>query len=170
MKRKKKKMNQMEEINMEKKEKLIHFELNDWFAGRDYPEGEPFETWVTDNKYITDNEWCKKNKLVVLCGNIDMSINWCITATESWVKENCPQLLSDKAYDYIVLRHGANGTEELTEHNAYEKFLRFPNEDGHVYGRFGWEFPEYTEENFGVHYCSGDGNIEDWDDDDEEKE
>jgi len=144
-----------------KKEKLVHFELNNWFAGRDYPEGEPFETWVTDNKFISNDEWCKKNKLVVLCGNIDMSINWCITATESWVKENCPQLLSEEAYDYIVLCHGANGTVENTEHNSYSKFLRHPNEYGEVYGRFGWEFPEYTEENYGVHYHKEDYEYED---------
>jgi hypothetical protein len=31
-------------------------------------------------------------------------------------------------------------------------FIRYPDEDGDVYGKFGWKFPEYSEENFGAHY------------------
>lgn len=148
-------------------EKLIHFELNNWFAGRDYPECEPFETWVTNNKFISNDEWCKQNKLVVLCGNYDMSINWCITATEEWVKENCPQLLSHEKYTYIVRRNSRDGFEDVEESHSYDSFIRTPDEDGYVYGRFGWEFPEYTEENYGVHYHEDDDYYE-YDDDEED--
>jgi hypothetical protein len=32
------------------------------------------------------------------------------------------------------------------------QFIRHPDEDGDVHGRFGWSFPEYCEENYGVHF------------------
>ena len=155
------------------KENLVYFELNNWFAGRDYPKGEPFETWVDDTNQdspLFDDAWAKENELVILAGNYDMSLNWCIIAKEEWVKENCPQLLSDEGYDYTVLCHGADGTKEITNHVSYSKFVRHPDEDGDVYGRFGWEFPEYTKENYGVHYHEDDYEYEEDDDEDEEEE
>lgn len=27
---------------------IIYFEMNNWFAGRDYPDCEPFLTWMRD--------------------------------------------------------------------------------------------------------------------------
>ena len=56
-----------------------------------------------------------------------MSQNFCITATKEWVEENCPTLLT-----------------------TYNKYLRFTDEYGDVYGRFGHEFLEYNEDNFGI--------------------
>lgn len=108
---------------------IIYFELNNWFAGRDYPAKEPFLSWMRDDLNIKfrNNDWVKENKLCVVFDFIDMSQNFCITATREWVEQNCPDLLT-----------------EFTE------FLREPDEDGYVYGQFGHEFLEYTEENIGI--------------------
>ena len=134
---------------------LVYFELNNWFSGRDYPSEEPFISWV-DDWVFSDDEWCKKNKLVVLVGNIDMSINWCVIAPKDWVKENCPALLFNKKYTYTIIRTSKNGIEEVPYEKCMSDFLRHPDEDGDVYGRFGWHFPEYCEENCGIHFYEED--------------
>jgi hypothetical protein len=108
---------------------LIHFELNNWFPGTDYPNEEPFIGWIREDKFSND-EWCKQNKLVVLTGYVDMSRNWCITATKRWVELNYPKLLED-------------------DHNITD-FLRHPDADGEVCGMFDWHFPEYNSDNYGV--------------------
>ena len=149
------------------KENLVYFELNDWFSGRDYPDEEPFSTWIDDKNTISNDEWCKENELVVVYGNYDMSLNWLIAAKEDWVRLNCPKLLSDDSHPYIVLRHSAAGTQEIEETMKYSQFLRFPDEEGIVRGRFGWELPEYSEENYGVHYHEDDY---DWDEDELEED
>lgn len=108
---------------------IIYFELNNWFSGRDYPAEEPFLSWLKDDLNIRFNneEWVEENKLCVVRDLVDMSTNFCITATKEWVNENCPNLLT-----------------------TYTQYLREPDEDGDVYGRFGHEFLEYCEENFGI--------------------
>jgi hypothetical protein len=108
---------------------IVYFELNNWWAGTDYPDAEPFTTWMSNdlNLMFHNEEWVKQNKLCVAVDIIDMSVNFCITATKEWVLENCPKLLTD-----------------------YKDFLRFPDEEGIVEGRFGHEFLEYSEENVGV--------------------
>lgn len=108
---------------------IIYFELNNWMRGEDYPNDEPFITWV-GNDYdlkFQNEEFVKENKLCVVRSIIDMSVNFCITAKKEWVEKNCPKLLTD-----------------------YTDFLREPDEDGYVYGRFGDEFLEYSEENIGI--------------------
>ena len=138
---------------------LVHFELNNWFSGRDYPPEEPFTSWVSHHAF-SDDAWCKNNKLVVLSGNIDMSTNWCITTTRDWVEENCPELLHDKSYTYKTIRRHYDTTRprtplvttEVLHDGSMSQFIRYPEEDGDVYGRFGWHFPEYCEENYGVHF------------------
>lgn len=136
-------------------EKLIYFELNNWFSGRDYPNEEPFTTWIRENRF-DDRKWCKQNRLVVLAGCIDMSRNWCIIAPESWVQENCPKLLEDHTCTYSIITHTYDTerkepVDKTTVHTTkMSDFLRHPDEDGDVYGRFDWRFPEYSEENFGV--------------------
>lgn len=112
---------------------VIYFELNNWFSGRDYPDAEPFSSWMGDdlNLKFRDKEWIKENKLVVVESLVDMSSNFCITATKKWVEENCPELLS-----------------------TYEKFIRKSDEDEEVpYGRFSCPFLKYEEENIGYHYA-----------------
>lgn len=113
---------------------IVYFELNNWFAGRHYPDEEPFTTWIGDDLdiFFVNENWVKENKLCVACSVIDMSLNFCITAQKEWVLGNCPKL--------------------LTEHQG---FLRYPEGDGHVYGQFGDKFLAYSENNFGVQYTGG---------------
>ena len=108
---------------------IIYFELNNWFSGRDYPNEEPFLNWMqNDLSIIFRNEkWVIDNQLCVVASFVDMSQNFCITAKKEWVEKNCPKLLTE-----------------------YKKFLRFPDEDEEVYGRFGSRFLEWSEENFGI--------------------
>lgn len=113
-------------------EDIVYFELNNWFAGRDYPDEEPFASWMGRN--IFENEkWVKENRLCVVAGIVDMSQNFCVTAPREWVERLCPKL--------------------LTEHR---NFLRHPDEDGDVYGQFDHQFLPYTEENVGVTWVEED--------------
>ena len=95
-----------EEILKEYFDEIICFELNNWSCGKDYPNDEPFLTWIGNdlNIHFNDENWVKENKLCVVRSIIDMSVNFCITTTKSWVEKNCPKL--------------------LTEHT---EFLRFPD-------------------------------------------
>ena len=109
---------------------MVYFELNNWFAEEFYPNIEPFISWMSDdsfNQYFNNEKWVKENKICVVFTIIDMSCNYCITAPEDWVLKNCPDLL-----------------------NKYIKFLRFPDENGIVYGQFGTKFLKYTKENIGI--------------------
>lgn len=129
---------------------IVYFELNDWTLGEHYPNEEPFISWVGNNRNnsttLYDEIWVKQNKLCIVADFIDMSVNFCVTATKEWVLENCPKLLTD-----------------------YKNFLRFPDEDGLVEGRFGNVFLEYSEENFGIIFRSEDDEEDyDWEDEDEE--
>lgn len=132
---------------------IVYFEFNNWFAGRDYPLGEPYEHWMSDDVLqFGDDDWCKENKLCVNEAVIDMSINYCITAPREWVMKNCPELLSDALYKYTLIRHSAGEDKEIIYTKKYSDFLRFPDENDEVYGRFGHEFLEYMPENFGIHF------------------
>lgn len=108
---------------------IVYFELNNWFAGRDYPNEEPFLSWMSNDLNIKfrDEEWVKENKLCVIMDFIDMSQNFCVTASKEWVEKNCPSLLT-----------------------THTEFLRIPDKYGDVQGRFGHWFLEYEEDNFGI--------------------
>lgn len=108
---------------------IVYFELNNWFSGRDFPNAEPFISWMRNDLNIPfrNDEWAKENELCIVACNVDMSQNFCVTATKRWVEENCPDLLT-----------------------KYKEFLRYPDKYGDVYGRFGYEFLTYEEENIGV--------------------
>lgn len=116
---------------------VVYFELNNWFAGKDYPNDEPFLSWMRNDLNIKfrNEKWVIENELCVVASIVDMSSNFCITAKKEWVEKNCPKLLTD-----------------------YKEFLRYPekyedeDEDGEVYGRFGNHFLEWSEENFGITY------------------
>lgn len=110
-------------------DEIVYFELNNWFAERDFPNDEPFLSWMNDDLDIKfcNEDWVRNNKLCIVHDFVDMSENFCITATKEWVENNCPDLLT-----------------------KYTKFLRTPDEDGYVEGRFGHEFLEYDENNFGI--------------------
>lgn len=110
-------------------EDIIYFELNNWFEGRDYPDNDRFREWFGDDFHLffDDENWVKENKLCVVVTLVDMSVNFCVTATKRWVEANCPELLSE-----------------------YTKFLRTPDDDGDVYGKFGTLFLEYCDKNIGI--------------------
>lgn len=119
---------------------IIYFELNHW-SPEYYPDEEPFNSWMCDyyetiedekNSWIRGSEdmdkWYKDNKVCAVISTIDMSVNFCVTALKSWVEKNCPNILN------------------------YPQFLRNPDEDGEVRGRFGGHFVEWSEENCGLWY------------------
>lgn len=117
---------------------LIRFELNNWFEGEDYPDEEPFITWMCNdlNQYFIKEDWTKKNELVVTAAFIDMSLNYCIVAKKDWVERFCPKLLT-----------------------TYSEFVRDKS-------RFDIPFREYCPENLGVRWYDFDlGGWEDelWD-------
>lgn len=80
-----------------------------------------------------NEEWVKENKLCIVAALIDMSQNFCITATKDWVDKHCPELLT-----------------------KYTKFIVLPDKYGTVYGRFGHDFLEYKDENIGITYVYDD--------------
>lgn len=155
---------------IEKGEEIVYFEINNWFAGRDYPDDEIFRKWINDYQF-RDDEWCKENKLCVMCGAVDMSMNYCVAAPKSWVEEHCPKLLTDEEYTYKTITvHWDDKENQVCDTHKYTKrysdFLCHPDSDGDVYGHIsGWEFPEYKEENFGVTW-----NDSWWGDSDEDEE
>ena len=112
-------------------EDIVYFELNNWFSGRDFPSDEPFISWMSNDLKIPfrNENWVKENKLCVVASIVDMSQNFCITATKEWVEQNCPSLLTNP---------------------ENEKFLMHPDEYGDVEGKFGPYFLEYEEYNIGI--------------------
>ena len=135
-------------------EEIIYFELNNWFRGRDYPNAEPFNTWMKDdlNLKFKDYEWCKENKICVIMNMIDMSTDFLIAAPKSWVMENCPDLLSDKTYTitYHTTEH------DIEQEYSYKQFLCEPDEYGIMGSRYVdyLVFPDnfYSPNNFGCRY------------------
>lgn len=131
---------------------IIHLQLNNWFSGRDYPSIEPIKFWILYNKFC-DDEWCKENHLCVNVAYIDASLNYCIAAPRSWLEKYCPIILSNDDYTYTTKRafwnHETNAFEEKNFQytKKYSDFI--VNGDD---GRFGTHFPEYKEENYGVHW------------------
>ena len=128
---------------------IIYIELNDW-SYDNHPKYEPVEEMIF-NGTLTDNDYLKENKLVVVESYVDMSRNFCISAPRSWVEENWPKLLTDEEYEYEVA--------DLNDLDSVE-----------VDSDFGY-FEEYNEDNYGLHVDHG----EDYDlwrhhDDDEENE
>ena len=112
---------------------VVYFELNNWFPGENYPDAEPFLSWLGNDLKIkfNDEKWVKDNKLVVVESIVDMSSNYCITATREWVKDNCPELLT-----------------------KYTQFIRFEDFEGETpIGEFGCPFLEYKNENIGIHFA-----------------
>jgi len=130
-------------------DEIIYFEVDNWFSGRDYPDIEPINEWVKKDQF-NNEEWCKENKLCVVAGPIDMSMCWCVTTSKSWIKKNCPKLLSNKKLKYQL--HYSDGTIEKHIYKATD-FICKPDENGYVEGKVSsWDFLEYKKENFGVHW------------------
>ncbi len=142
------------------KEEVVYFELDNWFCGRDYPNAEPFITWMSNdlNLRFKDDKWCKENKLCVEACTIDMSVCFCVSASKSWVETNCPKLLTDEECgEFVITGYYNEKGEEITEkkYNSckYSKFVFKPDENEYAYGRLsGLPFRKYKEKNFGVHW------------------
>lgn len=109
-------------------EDVVYFEINNWWPKEDYPDEEPFLSWMSDDLNIPfeNDEWAKENELCVNYFLVDMSTAFCVSASKKWVKDNCPCLLD------------------------WPKFLREPDEDGEIESYFGGDFREYIPENFGA--------------------
>ena len=160
------------------KDAVVYFELDNWFCGRDYPNAEPFISWMGNDYALRfrNDEWCKQNKLCVKAGLIDMSVCFCIAASRQWVEANCPDLLTDKECGAKFISRSFDkeqGKWVEKEHYESKKFSDFickPDEDGDVEGRVsGWSFPEYCEENYGVEWYDEDADYDDNDDDEDEE-
>jgi hypothetical protein len=150
---------------------IIYFSVNNWFEGRDYPPTENFNKWLSNdlNQKFRDDKWAKENKLCIYCGCIDMSQNYTIAAPRSWVEANCPELLTDDEYTYEEYVCSVKGTTITTHTKKYSDFVDYPDEDGHVEDkRFGWPYPEYCEEKFGVWWYDYESQF--YDNDEEEEE
>ena len=113
---------------------VVYFELNNWSCGEDYPNAEPFISWMSNDFDIQfrDKKWIEENELAVVASVVDMSSNFCITAKKEWVEKNCSALL-----------------------NEFKEFLRFPEEDDpeDVRGRFGWPFVLWSKDNVGLYFA-----------------
>lgn len=138
---------------MEINKDVVYFELNNWFSGRDYPNAEPFLTWMNENKF-SDDTWLKENKLVCVKSYVDMSQNFCVTASLDWVEKNCPKLISGDYETYIIIRHSFKDGKEIDEKIEYTKpYKEFLRPDGKN-PNFGTFLP-YYEENFGLNINTG---------------
>lgn len=119
---------------------IFYFEVNNWIQGRDYPDEEPFLSWIGNDlkQHFKDDEWCRKNKLCVVFELIDMSLNFKVTATKEWIEKNCPCLFDNENKQFICEIDTNDYDEDDLEY--YEEF------------RYGLgPFLKWTERNFGVH-------------------
>lgn len=134
------------------KEDVVYFSVNNWFCGRDYPNDERFRKWLGDdlNQSFRNEEWVKKNRLCVKWGFYDMSMNYCVTAPRKWVEHVCPELLTNKEYEYKL---GSSVDGIKTYKGKYSDFVFQPDEFGNPpEDKFGWSFLEYSPENIGCTY------------------
>lgn len=114
---------------------VVYFEFNNWSRGKYYPDEVPFIEWMENDLDLKfqNEKFVKDNKLCVVRSIVDMSVNFCVTATKEWVEKSCPKLLTE-----------------------YQKFIRKENKYGDVYGNFGDEFLTYSEDNIGIHWATDD--------------
>ena len=154
---------------------IIYFSINNWFYGRDFPPIQNICNWLSSSNPdgFQNSEWCKKNKLCVYWGNIDMSINYTVAAPREWVEENCPELLTDDEYTYKVQYYRSSAPVTETRTKKYSNFV-YNTENGESAPDSDWvemPFPEYREENFGSEYYEThwwECDEDDSDDDEEE--
>ena len=108
------------------KEDIIYFSVNNWICGQDYPPIKNIYDWLSDSNSegFKNNEWCKKNKLCVYWGYIDLSVNYTIAAPKEWIEKNCPELLTDEEYTY-KLEHYDYKTKESVIDTYTKKYSDF---------------------------------------------
>lgn len=146
---------------------IVYFSFNNWFSGRDYPNDLKYNELVNCGR-LSDKEWAKENKLVIVTGYIDMSINWCIAAPRKWVEENLPELLSDKEYTYQLISYYKGEETIETYTKKYNDFVYPCDENGEapLECNYGMPFKEYDENEIGIHWVEEDEF--DWEEDEEE--
>lgn len=130
---------------------IVYFSFNNWFSGRDYPLEDKYRELIRGH-YFNHDDWVIENKLVVVTGMLDMSVNWCVAAPKEWVEKNLPELLTNDFYTYILIQHYQGEDKEITYTRKYSDFVYTPNEDEPFTCRYGMPFMEYSEENIGVHW------------------
>ena len=124
-------------------EEIMYIEINNWSPGETYPIDMLLTEAMADKncyfqKFFSNDEWCKKNKICVHYEMVDMSLNFRITAPRSWVEKYCPTLLKD---DRFIM------------HPDVENEDMYPSEEDYKAGKSIWgdaPFLEYKEENFGA--------------------
>ena len=128
-----------------KMEEIIYLEFNNWFGGRDYPEIPNIEDWVGGcdrpgyKSPLLNDEWCKAQKI-------------CCLTNDTYITDFC-------------YSRGQEQWWTKTEEYSFDQFRRMPEDGDEVaYGRFGWRFLEYKEENFGLTWCADEDNIIDEED------
>ena len=153
---------------------IIYFSVNNWFSGRDYPDTPNFRKWLGDdlNQTFRNDEWCKENHLCVYYGCIDMSSNYTVSAPREWVEKNCPELLTNDEYSYVICSYYKGKETRETIKNKFSNFVYVPEEgDDMPYSdRFDMPFREYKEENFGCEYYETGYWDESSDEEDEEND
>lgn len=127
---------------------IIYIDVDNWTCGEDYPDKEPFLTWMTpdyDNPEdiiykFEDDKWCKENKLVVVCTLLDMSLNFNIIAPKEWIEKTCPYII-DSQWDYTKSKkRGSIWHDPVNETEA----SLYRGMEGH--------FLPYRKENYGIWY------------------
>lgn len=155
------------------KDDIIYFSVNNWFEGRDYPPTKKFKKWLGDdlNQTFENDKWAKKNKLCIYHGVLDMSFNYTVSAPRTWVEKNCPELLTDDEFEYVICSYGKDGERRETIKKKYSDFVYKPHEGDETpdEDRFGMPFRKYCKENFGSEYYETNywEDDDDWDDEDE---
>ena len=130
---------------------IIYFSFNNWFGGRDYPLEDKYRKLINE-RYLNHDDWVIENKLVVVTGMLDMSVNWCVAAPKQWVEKHLPELLTNDFYTYTLIQYYKGEEIERTYTKKYSDFVYTPNEDEPFTCRYGMPFMEYSEENIGVHW------------------
>jgi len=130
---------------------IVYFSFNNWFGGRDYPLEDKYSKLVNE-RFFSNEDWVIENKLVVVCGPLDMSMNYCIAAPKEWVEKHLPELLTNDFYTYTLIQHYQGEDNEITYTRKYSDFVYTPNEDEPFTCKYDMPFMEYSEENIGVHW------------------
>lgn len=133
---------------------VVYFQCNNWNpypeeAGRfiyDYLEGTLYTNYEQCNPVNkTEQEclnWIKSNDLCINCDIYDQSVQYWVTTTKEWIKENFPELLEyaseepqddiyegDKKYflKYIEENIGQHWATETMERKLPDKFNEYKN-------------------------------------------
>ena len=101
---------------------VIYFSINNWFRGRDYPIGEPFDSWMREYK-LTD-EWCKENKI---CGKYDLYRVFELTSFEAQPLNTSNAYVAPKKKVIHVCGKCYDGLNGLRSGNVFGRFSNLSN-------------------------------------------